>query len=84
MYIDTLFHYIHFAYNLIMILEPRFEKEVRHDRLEARKVPLDAADHRGGLRRARLARAPDDGAQGALGLERAIPGVGVPYGVPYF
>jgi hypothetical protein len=42
-----------------------------HDPLEAHKATLDSADHGGGLRRARLARTPDDGTQVASGLKRA-------------
>jgi hypothetical protein len=40
--------------------------------VEAHKATLDPTDHRGGLRRARLARAPQRGTQGASRLVRAI------------
>jgi hypothetical protein len=58
------------------IIESWFETLVqeagknRHDHPEAQKAPLDPADRRGGLRRARLALALDDGVEGASGLEQ--------------
>jgi hypothetical protein len=43
-----------------------------------KKAPLDLADHGGGLRRARLARTPEHGTQGASGVEQEISKAGVP------
>ena len=49
-----------------------------YDAYEAPEAFMDFVDYRGSLRRARLARAPDDGAQGASGLESDLSWAGVP------